>query len=62
MFDEHTEYILPAAEVAKIEAERKKKIRDMRESQNPTEEDMGLIEFIKTIIAWALGLVRGTKR
>ncbi len=57
-FNEHSEYTIPAAEVARIEAERAKQIAVAKEYARDDAEDMGLIEFIKTAPGWLLGLMR----
>lgn len=62
-FDEHTEYTIPAAEVEKLETVRKKKQTIQAwKNTNTDEEDMGLIEFIKVALMWALGLIGLAKK
>ncbi|MDQ2973253.1 MAG: cbb3-type cytochrome c oxidase subunit I [bacterium] len=60
-FNEHTEFTIPAAEVEKTEREHQARMRKAeieRESKKSyNEEDMGLIEFIKISLNWALKLV-----
>ena len=58
-FDEHTEYTIPAAEVEKQELDRQKKLDKLISKHKAADdEEMGLIEFIKTVLTWALGLLR----
>ncbi|TXG77693.1 cytochrome o ubiquinol oxidase subunit I [Patescibacteria group bacterium] len=57
-FDENTEYTIPAAEVEQLEKARAAKVRALRESASGDKEDMGLIDFVKTVLTWALSLVR----
>jgi cytochrome o ubiquinol oxidase subunit 1 len=59
-FDEHTEYTLTAAEVEKIEEARKQKLLAVKPTAND-EEDMGLIEFIKIALKFALSVIRKRK-
>ncbi len=54
-FNEDTEYVLTAAEVEKIEEARKKNTPSKPREDG---EDMGLWEFIKLVVTWALGLIR----
>jgi cytochrome o ubiquinol oxidase subunit I len=56
-FDEKSEYTITAAEVEKIEEERKKNTPPPAKNSDP-EEDMGLWEFIKIVIKWAIDVVR----
>lgn len=62
MFDEHIEYTIPAEEVKKMEEDRIEKNKVLESKRTTDEEDMGLIEFIKALIAWAFGLLRRSKR
>lgn len=58
-FDEHTEYTIPAEEVERQEKARKKELEAYRwKHADNSGEDMGLIEFVRIVIAWVLGLVR----
>lgn len=58
-FDEHTEFTIPAVEVEKMEKARKKELEAYKWKHADTSgEDMGLIEFIRIVIVWAIGLVR----
>lgn len=56
-FSEDIEYTLTAAEVQKIEEDGKKRA-PAKVLESEEGEEMGLWEFIKTVISWALGLVR----
>ncbi|HSX32602.1 MAG TPA: cbb3-type cytochrome c oxidase subunit I [Candidatus Saccharimonadales bacterium] len=57
-FNEDNEYTLTAAEVQKIEEDRIKATA----KHPPTDgEDMGLWEFIKIVIAWALDIMRNKR-
>lgn len=60
-FDEHPEYIIPAAEVARLEQARKVGLPKERPEVDDFDGDMGLWEFITKAPAWAWGLVRGKK-
>lgn len=57
-FDEHPEYTIPAAEVAHLEEKRAKQNEAARKYARSDAEDMGLIEFIKTLPGWLFGLMR----
>lgn len=57
-FNEHNEYIIPAAEVAQMEAERSRQIEAAKTDACVDAEDMGLIEFIKTAPGWLFGQMR----
>jgi cytochrome o ubiquinol oxidase subunit 1 len=57
-FDENIEYTLTAAEVEKHAAAiRKEQEVQKWKSTSANEDDMGLIEFIRVALRWALGLV-----
>jgi cytochrome o ubiquinol oxidase subunit 1 len=57
-FDENIEYTLTAAEVEKHAAAiRKEQEVQKWKSTSVNEDDMGLIEFIRVALRWALGLV-----
>lgn len=57
-FDEHTEYVITAEEMAKQDISLKKKqAAQAWKNTSAEQEDMGLIEFIKIVLTWALGLV-----
>jgi cytochrome o ubiquinol oxidase subunit 1 len=60
-FNDDLEYTLTAAEVEKIEKSRIKDAQDESSKGRADDEDMGLWEFIKIVVVWALGLV-GIKR
>lgn len=60
-FKEDSEYVIPAAEVEKMERSRAAKISVRQTTDLDDEEDMGLIEFVKTAPGWLLGLVRGKR-
>ncbi len=57
-FDEHSEYTITAAEVKKLEAVRRKE-NPVTRSPKDDEEDMGLVEFIRIVVKFALGVIRG---
>jgi cytochrome o ubiquinol oxidase subunit 1 len=64
-FNEDTEYTLTAAEVRKLEEARI--ARDLTakkdtESYTGSDDDMGLIEFIRIVLTWALSIARGFVR
>jgi cytochrome o ubiquinol oxidase subunit 1 len=63
-FNEHAEYTLTAAEIEKLEAERRKKDEAARKwaAANTDDEDMGLLEFIRIVITWAWGFVKGLRK
>jgi len=58
-FNEDIEYTLTAAEVQKIEESRKKHVPAKAPQDG---EDMGLWEFVKTVVSWALGIIRNRRR
>jgi len=58
-FNEDIEYTLTAAEVQKIEESRKKNTPAKAPQDG---EDMGLWEFVKTVVSWALGIIRNRRR
>lgn len=57
-FNDKIEYTLTAAEIEKVEEDRAKADRAMKPEAG---EEMSLWQFIKIVVAWALGLV-GLKR
>lgn len=61
-FDEHTEYVITAAEVEEHEKAHVVRSQGRRPESRDFEEDMGLIEFIKTAPGWAWGLVKGKSK
>lgn len=60
-FNDHLEYTIPADEVEKMEEARSEKNKAIEKTQSTDDEDMGLIDFTKTTISWAFGLVRGKR-
>lgn len=61
-FDENPEYMITAAEVQKLEEARIKKTKAdalARKKDDTGDEEMGLIDFIKYVITFGLGIVRG---
>jgi cytochrome o ubiquinol oxidase subunit 1 len=63
-FNEDTEYTLTAKEVQKLEEKRLAKDTAAQKKMalvTDTDEDMGLIEFIRIVVAWAWQLVRGLR-
>lgn len=63
-FDENVEYTIPAAEVEKQERSHQKEMAAQKwKNTGVNDDEMGLIEFIKVALTWALGLVGvGKKR
>ncbi len=58
-FNEDTEYTLTAAEVEKLENARIKKDQLRQAAAKPdSDHDMGLREFISTVISWAFGVIK----
>lgn len=62
-FDEHTEYTIPADEVERMEEERRRKLMATSRGKDAfkSDEDMGLKDFIRFVVGWAWGLVRGRR-
>jgi cytochrome o ubiquinol oxidase subunit I len=60
-FHEDSEYTLTAAEVEKIETDRHKKFEAREKYASGSDDDMGLIEFIKIVVNWALDIVRNKR-
>lgn len=61
-FNDDAEYTIPAKEVqATEEAQIKQAKEQQKHAVSSYEEDMGLIEFAKTVVPWAWRLVRGKK-
>lgn len=56
-FDENTEYTLTAAEVKKIEEDRKKSAVTAPKGSDEG-EDMGLWEFVKVVLKWGITVIR----
>jgi len=61
-FNEDSEYTIPAEVVRKMEKARTDKADTHRKDSRDDEDDMGLIEFAKTVITWALGIALGIVR
>jgi cytochrome o ubiquinol oxidase subunit 1 len=57
-FNENTEYTITAEEVEKMEIARKKSLEAHHWKNANSGEDMGLWEFVRIVLAWALGLIR----
>ncbi len=61
-FDENTEYTIPAAEVEKLAVASSKKMHALHGAKGAdSDEDMGLWEFIKIVVAWALDIARNKR-
>lgn len=60
-FNEHTEYVIPAAEIEKLDQARIRKAQADAARTDADEEDMGLIDFVRTVLAWALDTVRNKR-
>lgn len=61
-FDERVEYTVTAAEVKRLEEERLKKAEASSASKaDDMADDMGLREFVKIVLTWALGFIRGKR-
>jgi len=58
-FNEDTEYTITAAEVEKLEERRQKKHAAAKPPEDA--EDMGLWEFIKIVVTWALDVIRNKR-
>jgi cytochrome o ubiquinol oxidase subunit 1 len=56
-FDEHSEYTITADEVRKLEEARQQKDAAVSPAKD-TEEDMGLWQFIMTVLKFFLGVIR----
>lgn len=58
-FNDNTEYVVTAAEVEKTEEARAAKTRAIHvDKDTGSDEDMGLLEFVKLVVTWALNVVR----
>ncbi len=57
-FNEDVEYTIPAEDIDKIESARTKQLDAQKWKYMSTNDDMGLREFIRIVIQWALGLIR----
>lgn len=60
-FDEHSEYTLTANEVKKLEEARAEKDSTLHDKRTDSDEEMGLWDFIKIVLAWALDIVRNKR-
>lgn len=61
-FKEDIEYTIPAAEIEKLELAHQKKMQNLSPAKNTeADEDMGLIEFIKFVLAWAWDVVKNKR-
>jgi cytochrome o ubiquinol oxidase subunit 1 len=61
-FNEHTEYILTAAEVKKLDEAERKKAAALPMPVNPGKEyDMSLTELLKIVYAWAMSMLHRKK-
>lgn len=60
-FNDDLEYTIPAEVVEKMEETQAKEAREIEKQRVDDEEDMGIIEFVKIVMKWAFGLVRGKR-
>lgn len=60
-FNENSEYVLTAAEVKKLEEDRKKKNPVSTKTDDNNQEDMSLWELIKFILVFVRGIIRNKK-
>ncbi len=60
-FNEHTEYVIPAHEVEKLDRARMVKLETAKARQDTSEEDMGLRDFIRIVVAWSLDVIRNKR-
>lgn len=61
-FNEDTEYTITAAEVEKLEDARAKKLRANGEGNDIfAGDDMGIIDFVKIVLAWALDIIKNKR-
>lgn len=60
-FDENTEYVLPAAEVEKMARAQSKKNGGPAAVNADPQDDMNLVEFVKVVLKWALGVIKDKK-
>jgi len=56
-FDDHSEYTIPAAEVKRLEEARRAKAPSASDAKE-NEEDMGLWDFVKVVLKFAMNVVR----
>jgi cytochrome o ubiquinol oxidase subunit 1 len=57
-FQEDSEYTIPAETVKAMDEAHHKKVRALQKGSTDPEEDMGLIEFIKIVVTYAVGIIR----
>ncbi len=60
-FNDDSEYTIPAEVVEKMAEVQEEKIKNFVKTPDDSKEDMGLVEFVKTVLSWALSLVRFKK-
>ncbi len=61
-FSEDNEFTIPAAEVQKLDESHKKKVQATKAGNNADfDGDMGLIEFVRIVLRWALDIVRNKR-
>jgi cytochrome o ubiquinol oxidase subunit 1 len=60
-FNEDSEYTIPAKVVEEMEKVQADKVRALQKSADKDEEDMGLIDFVRTVLVWAWGLAKGKR-
>jgi cytochrome o ubiquinol oxidase subunit 1 len=60
-FDEHSEYTLPAEKVQEFEEARIKKETSDLNTKNHADEDMGIVELIKVILQFIIGIIRNKR-
>src|SRR5581483_7602261 len=60
-FNEDTEYTIPAATVEKMAQAQTEKLQRLPIGNPDPAEDMGLMTFVRTVLGWAWGLVRGRR-
>jgi len=61
-YDEHSEYVLTAAEIQKLEEARAKKEKELPPvTDNETIEDMGIIELIRVVLSFFLDAIRNKR-
>lgn len=60
-FDENSEYTIPAEVVEKMVHVQEAKVKAIVSKPDHSHEDMGLIEFVRTVLGWAWSLVGGKK-
>jgi cytochrome o ubiquinol oxidase subunit I len=60
-FNEESEYTLTADEVKRLEAERQKKDQAARATKDDSDHDMGLWEFIVTVVKFIVDVIRNKR-